>query len=389
MQTGPAPDQCRASGAASPTAAVNGGPAGRGPECVPLLLEDLPEDGRRFLLAPQLPERHGLPEEELHVAGRQAGGLGVFLERLADLLLRDVGVAPVLVPVGAPQPDQPLQLPHRMRMVLHAEVHDAVLPRPVGALSLHDQDGRRLPPADVAARALARLERGQEAGRQIPGRPLVGPRHVGPDVGVDHEVRLDGVLRSHLVAGVGDAAVARVRGHPAACVDHRHLAHVATVVLLDQLLQGIGRALPPAHQLEPSRAVGHLHQRLRRHGAHAGLRPRDHRSDREVVGLDRDPDLARPGVPRDDGEGVDRPARVRGAAETRVAAGGCRRIRSSGRPCRRPQDGQERKYRDGSSNSVHRFPPSARPGPRRRCRTLSPSRPGIQRSRRGGPRVPD
>jgi len=103
-----------------------------------------------------------------------------------------------------------------------------------------------------------------------------------------------------VVAGSDDAAGAGVCGGPPRGVDHSDLAAVAQLVFGDELGQGVGRAAPLTHQVEPARTVGRLGEGLRRDRPDAGLSPGDHAADREVLGLHRYPELSRDRVTGDD-----------------------------------------------------------------------------------------
>src|SRR5262245_2917840 len=127
-----------------------------------ILGEHFLEERRRFLLASELPKRRRLPEEELVVPGGESRRLGVGRERFLELSLGDLGVTLVALLVRAPESDQAPQLRDRLRAVLDAKIHDAIGPRLVRARALHDHDRGRLLSANVAARALSRLERLEE-----------------------------------------------------------------------------------------------------------------------------------------------------------------------------------------------------------------------------------
>ena len=111
-------------------------------------------------------------------------------------------------------------------VVVHAKVHGdvraGIAARPSGD---HEQCGR-LPPAQVAALLLGGLERGQQAlGQLRAGRRVIGADHRRRDGVALHDVRLGAHLVAHCVAGLCDAARARVHGDPAHAIDDRHLPH--------------------------------------------------------------------------------------------------------------------------------------------------------------------
>ncbi len=74
----------------------------------------------------------------------------------------DGNIAGVHVLVGAVDSEQSPQLGDRRRVVLDAQLEDAVGPGPAGGLPLDDQHGRRLLAADVPAGGLRRLEGGHQ-----------------------------------------------------------------------------------------------------------------------------------------------------------------------------------------------------------------------------------
>ena len=82
----------------------------------------------------------------------------------------------------------------------------------------------------------------------------------------------------------------------AADVDHRDLAHVRERVGGEQLAERLLRADVLGEAVERVRAVRGLDDRLRRHGADPGARPRAQRADREPVRLHGDAELAGRGV---------------------------------------------------------------------------------------------
>ena len=78
----------------------------------------------------------------------------------------------------------------------------------------------------------------------------------------------------------------------AARVDHRDLAHGGQRVGGEQLAERLLRADALGEPVERVRAVRGLDDRLRRHRADAGPRPRAQRADGEPVRLDGDAELA-------------------------------------------------------------------------------------------------
>ncbi len=95
-------------------------------------------------------------------------------------------------------------------------------------------------------------------------------------------------------------------GHVTLSVDHRYLPHIAVLVRGEQCSERLVGGEAGAHQPQAEGAVGHLHERLGRHGADAGLGPGDDGAHREPVRLHGHTELAGGGVLRHDRIGVDR-----------------------------------------------------------------------------------
>ena len=156
-------------------------------------------------------------------------------------------------------------------MVLDAQVDRAA---PGLAFGRDDDHRRRLAAADVAALLLGREQGGEEAvlERTGGGRERVG--HRLRDGVAGHHVRLGAVVLAGDVAGVVDAVPARVHGEDAVDVDHRDLADVGEWIGGQQLAERLLGVDVLAQPVERVRAVGGLDDRLRRHRADAGARPR-------------------------------------------------------------------------------------------------------------------
>jgi hypothetical protein len=148
-------------------------------------------------------------------------------------------------------------------------------PRPPGRRRLDDEEGGRLLAANVAARGLRGLQRGEHPPGQVAARPLERGGHRGPDLGIGHHVGLHGVLGADLVTGVPDVELPAESIDAALRVDHRDLPHLALRIGGEQAFQHLGRRDAGAHQLEPLEAVRRVDKRLRRHRAHARLGPGD------------------------------------------------------------------------------------------------------------------
>jgi hypothetical protein len=130
------------------------------------------------------------------------------------------------------------------------------------------------------------------------------------------------------MAGVLDIELAAEGIDAALRVDHGHLPHLALGVGGEQALERLGRGHASAHQFEALVAVRRVHERLCRHRAHTGFRPRDNRADREPVGLDGDAHLPGRGIARDDGKRVRQRARLASGTPEPVSVAGSNRILS-------------------------------------------------------------
>jgi hypothetical protein len=69
--------------------------------------------------------------------------------------------------VRAPNRHQAANLGERFRPIVHAKVEDFVDPKTARALPFDDQNRRRLPPANIAAFSLGRIESRVKAGLKL------------------------------------------------------------------------------------------------------------------------------------------------------------------------------------------------------------------------------
>ena len=127
-----------------------------------VLLEHAAERPRGLVLVALGRERHAVPEGQLRVLGPRAVGRLVLAPRSLGVAGRGQLVAGLHALVGATHPEQPAELGERLGMVLHADVERPVLRGIAGGAGRHDQDRRRLAPAEVAALGLRRVERGEQ-----------------------------------------------------------------------------------------------------------------------------------------------------------------------------------------------------------------------------------
>ena len=176
--------------------------------------------------------------------------------------------------------------------------------------------------ATVAAGSLGRGEaRQQSLGQRAFGR-LEGLSECVDRLAGDEDVPLGGVPGAGPAACPVVAAGAGERGAPAGGVDDAELPLVAAVVGLGQALDDLlGRQALP-QQREAIGAVARIRVRLRRDGAHPGLRPGDDRPDGQELRLHGDAPLSRIEVARHDRIRRDH-ARVPGASLASVGGGQC------------------------------------------------------------------
>ena len=215
-------------------------------------------------------------------------------------LLLGVGTRldPVAAPVAGRHALEPPELGERLGVVVDAQVEDALVRK--GVLARHDDEARGLPPAEVAAGRLRRVERGEEALRERPRGCGERIGHRGPDLGRAQHVALHAEPGALEVAAVGDAARTRVRGRPSFAVDEGDLPNVAQLVLREELVEGLAWRLPALHRCKAARAVSALRERLRRDDADPRQRPRACGAGVERAGLHRDAQLLALGIPRDE-----------------------------------------------------------------------------------------
>ena len=157
-------------------------------------------------------------------------------------------------------------------------------------------------PALVAAGRLSSLERGDEPFGHVASSLPVLTRHLAHDILAGEDVSLDGEPVSELMAGPRVAFAAGVGSHGTGGGHDAELPRLAALVRRERLLERGRRIDALRQQAEHARTVGGNARRLRGDCPDAGLRPRHHRANREVLRVDRDPDLTRRGVGRDDRE---------------------------------------------------------------------------------------
>ena len=192
-------------------------------------------------------------------------------------------------------------------MVVDPEVDGDVVAAGVPRTVADDEECRRLASAPVTPGIVAGRERcEQAAGQRLVGiARLVGVLHRGDDEVTGQDVALDGVPG---VVGTGDAArpvetrVPGVARRAAVEVDEAHLAVVASVVLLEQPLEGDrrGRALVEVGERES--LVGDVRVGLRGHRPDTGHGGRYDGAHGQELGGDGDAPRLTVGGSRHDGE---------------------------------------------------------------------------------------
>jgi hypothetical protein len=165
-----------------------------------------------------------VPVRKLDDARRELGRGPILGRRLRQAILGRELVAAIHAQVGAIQDHEPPELGEGLRMVLDAQIEEAIRPRAAARRPPHDDERRRLAAADVAAGGFGGVERGEEALGEVALRLLERLRHRRPDALAPHEVRLHRESLARRVSREGDAALSGVRRHPALRVHHRHLA---------------------------------------------------------------------------------------------------------------------------------------------------------------------
>ena len=91
-----------------------------------------------------------------------------------------------------------------------------------------------------------------------------------------------------------------MNGDVTARIDERHLSRLRTRVGRDQLRKRVAGVGTTGQQRERLGPVRHARVRLSRNRANAGTSPGHDRADGEPVRLNRDPELTRLGIARDD-----------------------------------------------------------------------------------------
>ena len=109
--------------------------------------------------------------------------------------------------------------------VVNAKIEDGVDPRTAGALWFDDQNRRRLPPANVAAFSLGRVERREESIDQLALGAAVRLGHRGPHRVLEHHVGLHGKSIAHDMPRFGNRGRTGVRRDLSVRIDHRNLPH--------------------------------------------------------------------------------------------------------------------------------------------------------------------
>ena len=192
--------------------------------------------------------------------------------------------------VGTCDGEQPGQLLERHPMVLDTQVEQSSPRRRPIPTRRHDQRGRLAAP-DVAALTFGGQQRREEPGRKVAPGTLEGGEHRGRHGRALHHVCLHADPGQDQVGGVSDALRAGVCGRSPLRVDHPHLAHGFTGVVVKDGPERLGRGPPLAHQAQAVVAERNLGERLRRDGTHTRLDPGHDAADAEPAGLDGSAEL--------------------------------------------------------------------------------------------------
>jgi hypothetical protein len=178
---------------------------------------------------------------------------------------------------------QPLQLGHRIGVVVHAQVDQQVVVSAVAAAGLADDHGRRLAAAAVTPGLVARLKRDQHPLDQRPHGRLerVGEgRHHGRP---GQQVALRGIAVARAAAGPVEAAGSGERRAAAGRVDDADLALLALGVGGGQPVDCLLRRRACGEELKAVRPVRDVGKRLRGDRPGLGARPRHDRADRQEL----------------------------------------------------------------------------------------------------------
>ena len=168
-----------------------------------------------------------------------------------------------------------------------------------------DEQRRRLLAAGIAARRLARLQREQEALRQLqPVGLLEGFGHRAHGAFAHQDVALGRNILTVNVAAPGAAVRARERGAPALGVDHPDLAHGASGVGGDELIERVPRRDAVCHERETVDGEIGVDPRHCRYRARLGADEGAVAADRRCGGAHGDPQHAGARTAADDGERV-------------------------------------------------------------------------------------
>ena len=279
-------------------------------------------------------------------------------------------------------PVQARELDDRLGVVVDAQVEHHVRQPGVAAVTFDDEErGRLLSPA-VSAGGLC----GGEAFQQpFPERPA-GRRgeRLGEcvdRVAPDQDVPLSREARAGDAARPIHARPPREGRAAAGAVDHAELALVAVVVGCREALDDLLGAQPFAQQRQALGAVARVRVGLRRHGAHAGSRPRDDRADGQELRLGRHTPLSGLEITGGDRVGGDERLSHTSALAGRGRAGRDRRpARPRPRAARAPPAPRRRPRRAPRSVAPQRAPRAARRrrAPRARARPRCRSRSGVR-----------
>src|SRR5919107_2255912 len=212
------------------------------------LLLALLEVLRADVCAEGIEERVVLDVQPLDVtaAPQRLGDLPAYIPIYGDDVLRP-GLAEI---EGVEFPD-PNELPYRVGMVVHPEVHHPVVVPSVSTALPHDEQRRRLLPPRVANRSLPGFKRREQPSGEVSAPLFVGLCHRLDRLPADEDVALGRVVLACLAPSPIEALGACEGSGSPLAVNDTHLPVLAVFVGGDQTLDGLIGGLTRGHEIQP------------------------------------------------------------------------------------------------------------------------------------------